>query len=240
MRAQEMPAIQPINTLPAYVSQEEYASIVASTPTSFNDIPAVIKHKEDNVTIAVDPPIPDFSGDELKGTLYILTRRVFHFIYLAVNPTHNFSVEYPSITLHAVSRGESGPSIYCQLDESAGAQNGTGEEEYSEMRELSIIPSAPDSLERIFETLSMCASLHPDNDVDEDDGLDDAFIDPNTTNFETFTGGEDEELSEVGRAALAHLESIIYNPFEDAEETTVAEGNKEKSETEKKTEDINP
>lgn len=62
-----------------------------------------------------------------------------------------FQIEYPAITLHAVSRGESGPSIYCQLDESAG-NNGViteqdGEEPDSEMRELSIITKRVDSCE---------------------------------------------------------------------------------------------
>lgn len=69
-----MPAIQSITNIPSHVVQEEHASIVASTPLSFNDIPPVIKHKEDNVTVAVDPPLQGFSDDELKGTLYILTR----------------------------------------------------------------------------------------------------------------------------------------------------------------------
>ena len=32
-----------------------------------------------------------------------------------------FSLDYPSITLHAISRDDSGPSIYCQLDESPAA-----------------------------------------------------------------------------------------------------------------------
>lgn len=56
-----------------------------------------------------------------------------------------FQVEYPSITLHAVSRGESGPSIYCQLDENSAEQNATEGEEYADMRELSIVPSFPES-----------------------------------------------------------------------------------------------
>ena len=30
-----------------------------------------------------------------------------------------FQIEYPSITLHAVSKGDTSPSIYCQLDESS-------------------------------------------------------------------------------------------------------------------------
>lgn len=59
-----------------------------------------------------------------------------------------FQIEYPAITLHAVSRGESGPSIYCQLDESYGQVNGgpsANDDEYSEMRELTIIPKNSES-----------------------------------------------------------------------------------------------
>ena len=60
-----------------------------------------------------------------------------------------FQIEYPAITLHAVSRGERGPSIYCQLDEHAGEINtaavGEDEDGDSEMRELTIIPQNPAS-----------------------------------------------------------------------------------------------
>ncbi|PPQ95719.1 hypothetical protein CVT26_008362 [Gymnopilus dilepis] len=216
-----MPAITPITTVPHYVSAEEHATIVGSTPNSFNDIPAVIRHKEENVTISLDPPHEAF-GDEgtRRGTLFVLTSVL---VFMS-NAGTGFQVEYPAITLHAVSRGESGPSIYCQLDEQYGAANGTAngagggagddEDAVAEMRELSIVPQSAESLEAIFEALSQCASLHPDPQDDEDD-LDDAFIDANgsaPTTFETFNGDEDQELSEVGRAALAHLESIIYDP----------------------------
>lgn len=59
-----------------------------------------------------------------------------------------FQIEYPAITLHAVSRGESGPSIYCQLDESFGEVNGgpaANEDEDTEMRELTVVPKNSDS-----------------------------------------------------------------------------------------------
>lgn len=66
---------------------------------------------------------------------------------------HGFQVEYPSITLHAISRGDSVPSIYCQLAELGEGQNGGDEdEEFSEIQELKIIPSTSDS--------RMCVPFH--------------------------------------------------------------------------------
>ncbi|KAK7691119.1 hypothetical protein QCA50_006222 [Cerrena zonata] len=91
------------------------------------------------------------------------------------------------------------------------------------MRELFIIPKDDASLESIFEALSLCASLHPDpagdNDMDDDD---DAFIDASA--FETFNGDNEQELSELGRAALDYMESIIDNPFEDKNKAVETNG----------------
>lgn len=65
-----------------------------------------------------------------------------------------FQIEYPAITLHAISRSESGLSIYCQLDETLGNascligdSNGQDEDEKgdAQMRELIIVPQHPDS-----------------------------------------------------------------------------------------------
>ncbi|KAF5367092.1 hypothetical protein D9758_003975 [Tetrapyrgos nigripes] len=98
--------------------------------------------------------------------------------------------------------------------------NGGGEaEEGAELdealREMNIIPADSNALEPIFESLSYCASLHPDPPSSEydDDDEEDQFADADGANgFETFTGSEQEELSAVGRAALEHLESIIVYP----------------------------
>lgn len=51
-----------------------------------------------------------------------------------------FQIEYPSITLHAVSRTESGPSIYCQLDETPTGGRADDDDGDSPMRELKIVP----------------------------------------------------------------------------------------------------
>lgn len=62
-------------------------------------------------------------------------------------------------------------------------------------------------VEPIFLSLSHCASLHPSifdtvDGMSDDEGI---YSDPST--FEPFTGGEDEELSEVGK-----VRSEFVNP----------------------------
>ncbi|KAF8199669.1 regulator of volume decrease after cellular swelling-domain-containing protein [Pholiota molesta] len=150
------------------------------------------------------------SENTVQGTLYVLTSVLAFISTTGVG----FEIQYPAITLHAISRGAPQPSIYCQLDESYGTENGAVDNDtITDMRELTIVPQNPASLDPIFEALSECAALHPDP-KDEEDDLDDAFVDIDDSKFETFNGDENEELSEVGRAALAHLESIICDPHQ--------------------------
>ncbi|KAG1887142.1 regulator of volume decrease after cellular swelling-domain-containing protein [Suillus subluteus] len=187
-----------ISSVPQYVSSEEHRNIVGSTPQSFNDIPPVLRHKEDNVRVVLDPPLHTFTEQDCaNGTLFVIER----------------SRTLPS-PLHAIARPESGPSIYCQLDELAGepgAAESPENDEASDMRELSIIPSNPASLEPIFEAMSLCASLHPDPNVSDDDDLDETFMDESA--FETFTGEEGEELSEVGRVRSDFINNSRYAPY---------------------------
>ncbi|CAE6425779.1 unnamed protein product, partial [Rhizoctonia solani] len=140
-----MPAVTPLpqSGLPKFITPEEHKQLTASTPSSFGDIPPVLQHKEENVQVTFDPPIPDLGNNE-KGTLYVI-ESALAFVWPSGT---GFTVEYPRITLHAVSRGESGPSVYCQLDESPngpGAPGEDDEQEDSEMREMKIIPSNPES-----------------------------------------------------------------------------------------------
>lgn len=68
-------------------------------------------------------------------------------------------------------------------------------------------------MEPIFEALSQCASLHPDPHNDDEDDLDDAFIDVNGATFDTFTGDGDEELSEVGRVRSDFINDNRFAPY---------------------------
>ena len=77
-----MPAVTVINTLPHFVTPQEHADIVSRTPETFSDIPPVLRQKRENVTIAFDPPIPEFTDDN-KGTLYVVER--YHMILLELH-----------------------------------------------------------------------------------------------------------------------------------------------------------
>lgn len=146
-----------------------------------------------------------------------------------------FQLEYPSITLHAVSRAESGPSIYCQIDTvDPATENGEeiGEDIGNQMKELVIVPqniqarassSSPScdldldlscsAVEPIFESLSICASLHPDPASLSDDMYDDAFVEADENGIDTFLGDESQELSEVGRVRSDFVNNHRYAPY---------------------------
>lgn len=201
-----------IDTLPGFISPEEHRTLVSATPTSFSEIPPVLRHKEENVAVSFDPPLAGLlSEDCALGTLYIVESAL---VFMSVSG-RGFSVDYPSITLHAISRAESGPSLYCQLDEAVDLNNDVSLEDDNvdtEMRELFIVPQEQNNLETIFENLSYCASLHPDStslsDADED-----AFIDVDESNLETFSGNETEEFSEVGRVRSDFINNSRFAPY---------------------------
>jgi nucleotide-sensitive chloride channel 1A len=70
-----MPAVRPTAAVPTFISQEQHRELLASTPNSFQDIPPVLRHREDNISVLLDPPLDGFSPeDAAQGTLYVLTR----------------------------------------------------------------------------------------------------------------------------------------------------------------------
>jgi nucleotide-sensitive chloride channel 1A len=88
-------------------------------------------------------------------------------------PEHGsgISISYPSITLHAIQSAQQ-PSLYLQIESSELVQNDNGHEhgeESLEFMEIVIVPENLSSLQKFYEALSDCASLHPDLDVDDDD-----------------------------------------------------------------------
>jgi nucleotide-sensitive chloride channel 1A len=68
-------------------------------------------------------------------------------------------------------------------------------------------------VEPIFEALSHCATLHPDKSTNDNEDMDEAFVDADETGFDTFTGDESQELSEVGRVRSNFLNDNRYTPY---------------------------
>lgn len=61
-----------ISAVPNFISPEEHKELSGSTPNSFSDIPPILRHKEENVTLVLTPALEGFQ--EAQGTLYILER----------------------------------------------------------------------------------------------------------------------------------------------------------------------
>lgn len=233
-----------ISSPPPFISPEEHKRLTSTTPESFSSIPPVLRLEEPNVSVSFDPPLQDFGPDDCKrGTLYIIERctqscrpsfcsssHSLSSVLAFISTTgRGFQLEYPSITLHAISRAESGPCVYCQLDETPTGDEPENGEDDSPMRELKIVPEREGArkfphtvelypnvyrrafvVEPIFESMSGCAALHPDPE-EKFDGSDDAFVD--TSNFEVFEGDADQELSEVGRVRSDFVTDNRYAPY---------------------------
>ncbi|KZP27421.1 hypothetical protein FIBSPDRAFT_730844 [Athelia psychrophila] len=208
-----MPAATFITSLPRHAEAEEHRILVGSTPASFNDIPPKLCHKEENVSVTLDPPLKEFSSEDgANGTLYVIES----FLVFMGPSGRGFQIPYPAITLHAVSRAASGPSIYCQLDDTVGeAVPAATTEDTIEMRELTVIPQNQASLDPIFEALSQCAALHPDPTNSDDEEMEggDAWNNSNGADFEVFNGDDGEELSEVGRVRSDFLTDARFKPY---------------------------
>ncbi|KZT41281.1 hypothetical protein SISSUDRAFT_1069956 [Sistotremastrum suecicum HHB10207 ss-3] len=210
-----MSTISLISELPSYISPEQRSQLSSSTPESFSDILPVLRHTQPNVSVKFDPLFDGFSTeDSQSGTLYVIESVL---VFLSTSGK-GVAIPYPAITLHAISRTDSAPSLYCQLDEQASGTHETleDEDEVADMRELHIIPSDSNSLDAIFEALSICAALHPDPDTGDDLGDelgDDAFTDADESRFETFNGTHQEELSEVGRVRSDFLNNSRFAPY---------------------------
>lgn len=119
-----------------------------------------------------------------KGTLFIAESRVS---WVGENG-EGFSLEYPAISLHAISRDLTAFPQEClylmidaQLDSSTENQsdeNGveTETEDLDKMSEIRFIPENKAKLDVMFKAMTDCQALHPDPTdslSDDEDGYDD-------------------------------------------------------------------
>lgn len=165
--------VQSISEKPLFITEEEYSRSQESTPSTFSNLPPILRLQLDNVKCHLQPStaFPHSSGtgegrqagttngndtvsDAVhKGTLF-LTDDSISFLS---SDRKGFSLDYPSLSLHAISRSlpqsiqnsslavsEAG-CVYCQLDLSAGVDEEEDDEEGDDnLAELWIVPAEAD------------------------------------------------------------------------------------------------
>ncbi|KAJ1689167.1 hypothetical protein LUZ63_013322 [Rhynchospora breviuscula] len=170
---------------------------------------------------------------ESPGTLYVTTRRV---IWLSdTEAEKGYSVDFVSISLHAVSRDPEAypqPCIYAQIDlgeegdETDDSDSESGEDaELSKITEMRFVPSDPSQLDSLFAVFCQCAELNPDPnaEIEEEEEEENSWV----FSDELMEGGMDWQTlaNPIGHSNGDHdlarnvLELHINDErFEDAEE----------------------
>lgn len=180
-----------------------------------------IQHKQENTQAFVD------GNDVGNGTLYIAESQV---TWVTAQGS-GFSLEYPKICLHAISRDlTSFPQecLFVQVDGKLLGQDADGESDSSSegddddmpTTEVRFVPEDKRSLESIYKAMSDCQILHPDpEDADSDE----------FGNQGEFYEGVDriEQLTEQGQMYLQRFERMLQAGQGDAPSSEVANGNDE-------------
>lgn len=138
--------------------------------TSFPPPEEGIRHREDATTAFIQ------SRGLGKGTLYIAESRVSW----VGQDSSGFSLEYPSVALHALSRDlQAFPEecLYLMIDGDLGEEqepNENGEDEERPASEIRFVPEDKSHLEAMYRAMTECQALHPDpaqpGDSDEGNG----------------------------------------------------------------------
>lgn len=150
---------------------------------------------------------------QASGELWLTEREIS---FLAPSSSSGFRLSYANVALHAVTR--SAPSflarsnaasssaaltqnfhgcLYCQLDLSPNAANaemGVDGDEEGEFVEMYICTPDGAALDKLFEALSHCASLHPSGPAEDDGGHPFAGYAPFGTSASGVQLGDDEDF----------------------------------------------
>ncbi|GAA5986767.1 hypothetical protein JCM11641_004783 [Rhodosporidiobolus odoratus] len=226
---------------PQALTAEELANLSSSTPSTFEGIAPITRHHEHELRVKVDPAYEGFTGDDLEGELWI-TEGALSFYSSAAST--GLSIPYTHVTLHAISRtsapsttatadAPAQPCIYIQFEETENAEE-TDDYDGSGSREMWLTPKDAESIEKIFSTLSYCASLHPTTSssapgvlsggVNGNGESDSHFNDPSAALFASMGldpdsmvyAGADGEVAGPGLAAL-QCENGTDGQWEDVE-----------------------
>ncbi|XP_071949494.1 methylosome subunit pICln-like [Antedon mediterranea] len=130
-----------------------------------------------------------------NGTLYVTESSV-----LWMNEANiGFHLEYPNISLHAVSRDVSTfphECLYLMINTTNLEPDDGLEDSEDSISEIRFVPQDKDSLMTMFNALADCQSLHPDEDDIDSDDADPGF----------YEDADEVQLNAEGQAVLARLQ----------------------------------
>ncbi|WWD17933.1 hypothetical protein CI109_102378 [Kwoniella shandongensis] len=109
-----------LTTPPQSISPEEHAQLTSSTPSSFIDIPPVLRWS-DQVEVVMSSPQggwESWPAGRVSGMLYVTEDAVAFLPTQGITP--GFNLPFPALTLHALTpaNGTDPAHLYCQIDES--------------------------------------------------------------------------------------------------------------------------
>ncbi|KAE8742289.1 hypothetical protein FOCC_FOCC012168 [Frankliniella occidentalis] len=155
----------------------------------------VIRHQQDNTAVLMN------DRNVGKGTLYISESRVS---WVNTSSREGFTLEYPGISLHAVSRTPV-ECLYMMLDtnhlpiEGYNNEKESGDEEDSDEDPedgqntiLKFLPDDTAALEAMYQAMSQCQALHPDPDQQSDSDPENIFVDADGEEAEGEDDGQDD------------------------------------------------
>uniref|UniRef100_A0A7S2P5Q4 Chloride conductance regulatory protein ICln n=1 Tax=Zooxanthella nutricula TaxID=1333877 RepID=A0A7S2P5Q4_9DINO len=142
---------------------------VERTPARNGDLPVLGDNEEIRLS---EPRVKLFTGQDLQGegVLHLTTCRI---VWLnSQHPSASFAIDYPCVTLHAVSLDKESwpePCLYCQLTTEETDEHG-GEDDEPDIPELRFVPADAGKLQEIFTVFSDMSALNPDaGDEQEED-----------------------------------------------------------------------
>jgi len=163
------------------------------------DAPEGLVHTESNATM--------FFGDRNRGTgtLYISESSI---LWKGSGENDTLTLEYPSISLHAISRDTSNfphECLYLLLEspESISEEERDPEAEVTEVR---FVPQGENNIKAMYDAVTECQELHPDpEDVDsEEDDMSNILMQGQFYTADNMP--DDLQLSEEGQAVLERLQ----------------------------------
>uniref|UniRef100_A0A3B4H0S1 Methylosome subunit pICln n=1 Tax=Pundamilia nyererei TaxID=303518 RepID=A0A3B4H0S1_9CICH len=171
-----------------------------------------VRHEQAETTAVLD-------GQRLGcGTLYVAETRLSWFDSSGLG----FSLEYPSIGLHAISRDVSAypqEHLYVmvngKLNSEANSDGGDDDEDEGAITEIRFVPSDKAALESMFSAMCECQALHPDPEDDDSDndfeGEEYDVEEHGHADIPTFYTCDEglSALTQEGQATLERLEGML-------------------------------